>query len=156
LHEPSRGAIHGKFPVAIGGCGRIRLGISVTFHGHVIRKFSQLAGDEIRVVTVGFQGHEAFSPCTRKKLIEHFQGVKIMLLAVFGTTERAHEAAEDIFQDIEGIADENGADGGPADNDQLGGLKQNLDWTVLLSSRELPHDFHRVRHVIKRTSFQFK
>ena len=82
-------------------------------------------GALVRVVTVGFQGHQAVAARAAEEFEHHFQRFEIPLLVVFRAAKRAGDAGNDFLQDMEGIRDEHGAERGAADGYQFGGLDQH-------------------------------
>ena len=99
----------------------------------VFQKF-RIFGEDwafVGAVAVGFEGHEAFFARAAEELVHHFHGVEIFFFAEFGTAKSAEDAAHDGFENVEGVGDQHGADGGAADDDEFGGLHEDFQVAVL-------------------------
>ncbi len=85
----------------------------------------------VGAVAVGFERHQAFFPRAAEKLVHHLHRVEVSIFAEFRAAECAGKSANDRFENVQWIGDEHSADGSAADDDELGGLHEDLEITVL-------------------------
>ena len=88
-------------------------------------------GTLLRLFDVVLEGHQAVFAGLVEEFVHHLQRVDVGLLAVFGARENADDSAGDLGENVERIGDEDGADGGAADDEQFGGLEEDADIAVL-------------------------
>jgi len=67
----------------------------------------------------------------REQLVHHLQGVQISLLVEARASERSCDAFADFHQNMHWICNQHGSDRGAENDDQFGGLHQNLHASVL-------------------------
>jgi hypothetical protein len=93
---------------------------------------------------VGLQGHQSFFPRLVEQVIHHFQSVDIGLFAKFTATEDAADSAGNLLDDVEGVGDQQSADGGATDDDQFCGLDQDFQVAAfheIASNDATEHDY---------------
>ena len=88
-------------------------------------------GTLLGLFDVGFERHQSVFAGLVEQVVHHFQGVDVGLLAELGAAEDATDSASDFLEDMERIRDEEGADGGAADDDQFRGLDKHPEVAVL-------------------------
>ena len=77
------------------------------------------------------KGHEAIFAGLVEQVVHHLQGIDVSLFGVLGAAEDAADSAGDLLKNVKRIGDEDGADGRAADGDQLGGLNEDAEISVL-------------------------
>jgi hypothetical protein len=77
-------------------------------------------------VAVGFEGHQAFFAGAAEEFVHHFHGFEVFFLGKLRSAKSAGDAADDGFEDVEGVRDQHRADGGAANDDEFRRLHEDL------------------------------
>ena len=106
----------------------------------IFRKYRTL----VRRVAILFERHQTFFACAAEELEHHLQCLKISVFGKFCAAERASNAANNRFQDVHRIGDQDGSDGRAANNDQLGRLYQHFQIAVFhqIAGDDCAEDHH--------------
>ena len=114
-----------RFDAAAGGHAQR---IADEFEGVVVLEKRGILGKNgalRRFVAIGFEGHQSIAAGAAEKLVHHLERVEIFLLIEARCAENTGDACGNFFQDVQRIGNQERAGGSAADNEELGGLKQN-------------------------------
>ena len=75
--------------------------------------------------------HHAFLASHRQQVVHHGEQRLVVNLLVRRALEQAGHASQRAFRDTERVGDDEGADGGPADDHDFGGLPQRQQLTAV-------------------------
>ena len=96
-------------------------------------------GTLVRFLDVALKCHKAFFAGFVQQVIHHLQRIDVSLLGVLGTSEDAANPAGNLLENVKRIGDEDGADGGPADGDELRRLDEDAEIRRAPSDSRPPH-----------------
>jgi hypothetical protein len=85
----------------------------------------------VGLLYVVLQGHESIFAGLVEQVVHHLQRIDVGVLGEFGSGKDAADSAGDLLENVKRIGDEDGADSGPTDGNQFGGLKEDADISVL-------------------------
>ncbi len=95
--------------------------------GRPLRKQRTLVG----FLYVVLKGHESIFAGLVEQVVHHLERIEVSLFSVLRAAEDAADSAGDLLKNVKRIGDEDGADSGPPDSNQFGGLKEDADISVL-------------------------
>ena len=80
---------------------------------------------------VGLNGDETLFADLAEELVHHPEGFEVAGFAELRSAEDAENTRDHALEDVDGVGDEERADGGTADGDHLGGLEEDKEMTLL-------------------------
>ncbi len=76
---------------------------------------------------IHFDAEQTLFPHLVEKLVHHLEGIEIALFAEPGTADYSFQSAEDAFENMRRVGDQQSAESRAGNDEQLGGLNEHLD-----------------------------